>query len=149
MLWNLLIGQDFCLNLLDIYLLFFSVIDSKIIREKLLDPFNIRKKLSLHIHKWLTIVIISLYKNYKLAVFQVLITSLKCFNYSENINVMSLESRLGSNYFWRKKKYWIQLKSFRDKLEKNNTYNVSKNDYLNTNIVFQIQTIINKSFNKR
>lgn len=52
------------------------------------------------------------YKNFKFAVFQIVVPSVKDFNYSQKFLVLSFVSNLCQNHFPRKKSYGVLLARF-------------------------------------
>lgn len=84
------------------YLLFFIIINFKIISKKLLSQINPAKAYTFFIYKKREIIMIDEYKNIIFTIFQIMLPYFYNFNNSQKFTIMSLITYFGCNHFLQK-----------------------------------------------
>ena len=82
------------------------------ILKKLLGPADLTRAQVLHIYKLTEVIIVNKEENLILAVFQLVIPSLKDFNNSRELLIVNLVASFDGDYFLKKKTtryYWLIL----------------------------------------
>lgn len=95
------------------YQLFLTIINQKIVLQKLLGSLNLIKTQAFYIYELTGVVIVSKNKNLIFAAFQVVMPSLISFNNSKRHLIIYFASSIYKNHFLRKKNYQVLLTNFR------------------------------------
>ncbi len=92
--------------------LFLTIIDSKVVSRKLLDPADLARAQILRIHKLTEVVVINEDEDLVLVAFKVVAPSLKYFNNGQELLIVSLVLSLSRDHLSREKGYWKPLANF-------------------------------------
>ncbi len=93
--------------------LFLTIIDSEVVSKELLGPANLTKTQAFCIYKSTEIIIVSKDKDLVFAAFQVGTPSLKGFNDSQELLIMSFLLNLNGDHLLKEKSYQVPLANFR------------------------------------
>ncbi len=89
------------------------LIDFEVVLKELLDPADLTKVQVFRIHESTeVIIIVSKDKNLVFAAFQVVVPSLKGFNNSQELLIVSLVSSFSEDHLLKKNGYWMPLTNF-------------------------------------
>lgn len=80
-----------------------TIIDLKVISKKLLNSANLIRAQTFYIYKLTKVVIVSKDKDFILAAFKVVASSLKSFNSSQELLIVGIVLNLSRNHVLRKK----------------------------------------------
>lgn len=90
------------------------VINSElVILREFLSPLDLTAAQALCIYKSTQVVMAGEDKNFMLAVFQIVVPYLECFNNSQELTIISFIPSLCKNYLSGEKSYWVPLANFR------------------------------------
>ena len=92
---------------------FLTIIDLKMVLRELLGPIDLIRAQVFCIHELTELIMISKDKNLVFAAFHVMTSSLKGFNNSQQLLIVSLVLSLSGDHFLRKRSYWMPLTNFR------------------------------------
>ncbi len=91
---------------------FLAIIDVKMVPKELLGPANLSRVWTLGIYKLLKVVVVDEDKNLIFAAFEVVAPSLKGFNNSQELLIVTLVPSLSGEHLLREKSYWVPLANF-------------------------------------
>ncbi len=89
-----------------------TIIDSKVVSRELLGPANLTRAQAFRIHELTEVIMVSRDEDLVFVAFQVVVPSLKSFNNSQELLIVSLISSLSGDHLLREKGYWVLLANF-------------------------------------
>ena len=93
--------------------LFLIIIDTKVVSKEVLRPTDLTRAQAFCIHESTKVIVVSRDKDLVFAVFEVVATSFKSFNNSQELLIVSLIPSLSVDKLLREKGSWMLLANFR------------------------------------
>ncbi len=90
-----------------------TIIDLEVVLKELLGPADLTRAQAFYIHESTEVIMVSKDENLVFVVFQVVAPSLKDFNNSQEILIVSLVLSLSGDHLSREKGYWVLLANFK------------------------------------
>ncbi len=89
-----------------------TIIDLEVVLRELLGQADLTRAQAFCIHESMEVIMVSKDKDLVFAAFQVVAPSLKGFNDSQELLIVSLVSSLSEDHLLREKGYWVSLANF-------------------------------------
>ncbi len=89
-----------------------TIIDSKVVSRELLGPANLTRAQAFCIHESTEVIMVSKDEDLIFVALQVVAPSLKGFNDSQELLIVSLVPSLSGDHLSREKGYWVPLANF-------------------------------------
>ncbi len=89
-----------------------TIIDSEVVSRELLGPADLTRAQAFRIHESTEVIMVSKDEDLIFATFQVVAPSLKGFNDSQELLIVSLVPSLSEDHLSREKGYWMPLANF-------------------------------------